>query len=107
MSSASIPVVSRHSMKYPIIVDSGVNYHMCKEKDFLVLLHLQEVMLYLAMERLSWIFKAMVQSGVLLVIIPISLKMSVMYRILLNQSTVCSCILGNLIMGYIHPLKMG
>jgi hypothetical protein len=25
---------SRHAMKYPIIVDSGANYHMFKEKEF-------------------------------------------------------------------------
>jgi hypothetical protein len=28
------PHLPRHPMKYPIIADSGANYHMIKEKDF-------------------------------------------------------------------------
>lgn len=42
---------SRHSMKYPIITDSGASCHMFKEKEFLVLLHLPVVLFYLEMER--------------------------------------------------------
>jgi hypothetical protein len=38
-TSMSIPIVSRHDMKYPIIADSGANYHMFKEREFFDTLH--------------------------------------------------------------------
>lgn len=37
MALSSIPVTSHHNVKYPIIADSGANYHMFKKKDFLTL----------------------------------------------------------------------
>ncbi len=32
--SSSLNATSRHDMKYPIIADSGANYHMFKEREF-------------------------------------------------------------------------
>jgi hypothetical protein len=37
--SSTIPVVSNHDMKYPIIADSGANYHIFKEREFFEILH--------------------------------------------------------------------
>jgi hypothetical protein len=38
-SMSPIPVVSRHDMQYPIIADSGANYHMFKNREFFETLH--------------------------------------------------------------------
>jgi hypothetical protein len=37
--SSTIHVVSNHDMKYPIIADSGANYHIFKEREFFEILH--------------------------------------------------------------------
>jgi len=57
-ASPHLPI---HPMKYPIIADSGANYHMFKEKDFFLLFNLPAVLSYWGMASLLSILKVLVR----------------------------------------------